>query len=262
MNGLQSEHRAHEKPDIAPDKLRVMTLNVHKGLTFFNRKYMLPELRDAINAMEVDMVFLQEVIGAHEGHAKRLVDWLPTPQYEYLADTLWPQFAYGRNAVYPQGDHGNALLCKFPILQHQNLDVTLSGSEERGLLHCVVDIPGRAEVHTVCVHLGLRETHRYRQLQLLSDLLNSLPPEAPAIVAGDFNDWRGRAGPVLEACGMQEAFAAAFGAPARTFPARWPVLRLDRVYVRNALTFSPQVHARKPWSHLSDHAPLVAGIQL
>ena len=247
---------------IDQNSLRVMTLNVHKGFTLLNRRYILPELRDAINVSAVDMVFLQEVIGAHEGHARRLANWLPVPQYEYLADTLWPQFAYGRNAVYPQGNHGNALLSKFPIPHYQNLDITLSGAEERGLLHCVVDIPGRRQIHTVCVHLGLRQTHRRRQLMLLCDLLEDLPREAPVIVAGDFNDWRLQANRILENCGMREVFADTYGASARTFPARWPILRLDRIYLRNASPVDPKVHSHKPWSHLSDHAPLIAGVRL
>ena len=48
----------------------------------------------------------------------------------------------------------------------------------------------------------------------------------------------------------------------KTFPARFPVLSLDRIYVRNAGVHAPVVLPRKPWSHLSDHAPLVAEIQL
>ena len=87
--------------------------------------------------------------------------------------------------MYPHGHHGNALLSKFPILSHRNHDVTVHGHEERGLLHCVVDIPGRGvQVHTVCVHLGLREAHRERQLDLLCALAGEIPRHAPLVVAG------------------------------------------------------------------------------
>ena len=47
-----------------------------------------------------------------------------------------------------------------------------------------------------------------------------------------------------------------------TFPARFPLLPLDRIYVRNAGVHAPVVLPRRPWSHLSDHAPLVAEIEL
>jgi len=242
---------------------KLLTVNTHKGFTFLNRRFILPELREAVRAVSAEVVFLQEVLGAHEGHASRHHNWPPTPQYEFLADSMWSDFAYGRNAVYPDGDHGNALLSKFPILRYDNLDVSISGPERRGLLHCVLQVPGQAEVHAICVHLGLRESHRQRQLELLCGLIDSLPAAAPLVVAGDFNDWRLRANAILERrVGLREAFASEFGMVARSFPARWPLLRLDRIYVRNASTHGPQILASRPWSHLSDHAPLAAEVRL
>ncbi|MFJ4156168.1 endonuclease/exonuclease/phosphatase family protein [Pseudomonas sp. NPDC089752] len=242
-------------------RLNVLTINVHKGFTALNRRFILPELREAVRATDADLVFLQEVHGSHEQHALRHPTWPDTPQYEFLADSMWPQFAYGRNAVYPHGDHGNALLSKFPIADHRNLDVTIKGNEERGLLHCRLNVPGHEEVHAVCVHLGLRETHRQDQVRLLLDLLDSLPANAPVIVAGDFNDWRLKADAVLTRH-LAEAFGERFGAPARSFPARLPLLRLDRIYLRNAKVSKAQVLSKYPWSHLSDHAPLAAEINL
>ncbi|MGH8353429.1 MAG: endonuclease/exonuclease/phosphatase family protein [Pseudomonas sp.] len=242
---------------------RLLTVNTHKGFTFLNRRFILPELREAVRAVSAEVVFLQEVLGTHEGHASRQRNWPPTPQYEFLADSMWSDFAYGRNAVYPDGDHGNALLSKFPILRYDNLDVTISGPERRGLLHCVLQVPGQPEVHAICVHLGLRESHRQRQLELLCQLLDSLPAAAPLVVAGDFNDWRLRANAILEhRAGLHEAFASEFGMVARSFPARWPLLRLDRIYVRNASTHQPQILSSRPWSHLSDHVPLAVEVRL
>lgn len=242
--------------------LRILSLNTHKGFTALNRRFILPELRDAVRTLSTDIVFLQEVIGAHKSHAARYQHWPETPQYEFLADTMWPQFSYGRNAVYPDGDHGNALLSKFPILHYENLDVSIGTIEQRGLLHSVLDVPGFNEVHAICTHLGLRESHRQQQLRLLCKLLDSIPDKVPVIVAGDFNDWRQRADQVLNSCGMTEVFASHYGKPARSFPARWPLLRLDRVYLRNATATNPQVLHQKPWSHLSDHAPLSVEINL
>ncbi len=245
--------------------LTVMTVNIHKGFTTFNRKFILPELRDAVRKVGADVVFLQEVHGTHEGHGKKIADWPDAPHYEFLADSLWPQYAYGKNVVYPKGDHGNALMSKFPIVHFQNHDVSLPGPEKRGLLHCVLLVPGQAvEVHAICVHLGLSEAHRVQQLDLLCEMVRSeVPDNAPLIVAGDFNDWRRRANAFLEReIGLREVFVNAYGEPAKTFPARFPLLCLDRIYVRNASVHLPVVLPRKPWSHLSDHAPLVAEIHL
>ena len=75
--------------------------------------------------------------------------------------------------------------------------------------------------------------------------------------------WRHRAGDQLaEGAALHDVFVQANGKPARTFPARLPLLRLDRIYVRNAIGHAPVVLPYKPWSHLSDHAPLAAEIAL
>jgi len=247
----------------AVNSLRVLTVNTHKGFTALNRRFILPELREAVRSVGADIVFLQEVLGTHEKHALRFHNWPQMSQYEFLADSIWTDFAYGRNAVYPDGDHGNALLSKFPILRYENLDVSITGPERRGLLHSVLQVPGHEEFHAICVHLGLRETHRQQQLELLCQLLDSLPEDAPVVVAGDFNDWRLKATATLNRCaGLHEVFAVTQGKVAKSFPARWPLLRLDRIYVRNATSHRPQILGNKPWTHLSDHLPLAVELHL
>lgn len=247
----------------AVNSIHILTMNTHKGFTTFNRRFILPELRDAVRSEGADIVFLQEVLGAHEKHALRFHNWPEAPQYEFLADTIWNDFAYGRNAVYPDGEHGNALLSKFPILRYENLDISISGPERRGLLHSVLQVPGHDEFHAICVHLGLRESHRQKQLRLLCDLIDALPEDAPVVVAGDFNDWRLKATATLDSCaGLREVFALSHGSFAKSFPARWPILRLDRIYVRNATPHKPRILSNKPWTHLSDHLPLAVEIHL
>lgn len=246
----------------AVNKVRILTLNMHKGFTFFNRRFILPELRDAVRALSTDIVFLQEVHGTHREHAERFSNWPKVSQYEFLADSMWPEYSYGRNAVYPHGDHGNALLSKYPITRYQNLDVSIGKIEQRGLLYSLLKLPNHKQLHAICVHLGLRENHRRQQLKLLCDLVESLPEKEAVIVAGDFNDWRVRANKILAQVGFHEAFLNAFGKSAKSFPARWPLLSLDRVYIRNATSLNPEVLHDLPWSHLSDHAPLSVEVHI
>ena len=249
----------------APFSFKVLTVNIHKGFTFFNRKFILSELRDAVRSVGADVVFLQEVTGSHLKHGKKFDNYTDEPHYEFLADAIWPQFAYGRNAVYTHGHHGNALLSKFPIIRSENRDISISGPERRGMLHCELQVPGRSHnIHAICVHLSLMETHRTQQLKMLSDLVcQEIPARAPVVVAGDFNDWRLRAHAQLaRGANLREVFVQANGQAARTFPARMPLLQLDRIYVRNTASHSPIVLPGKPWSHLSDHAPLAAQIRL
>lgn len=256
----------HPTPNPSPDRMAftVLTVNVHKGFTSFNRRFMLHELREAVREVSADIVFLQEVLGTHERHASRVANFPAQPHYEFLADSIWSQYAYGRNAVYDKGHHGNALLSKFPIMHFENHDISVSGPERRGMLHCVLQPPTLAmPVHAICVHLGLQEAHRHRQLHRLAALVRSLPEGDPVVVAGDFNDWRGRAHNLLSReAGLREVFVHSLGRAVRTFPAPMPLLPLDRIYVRGAAVHTPLALPRQPWNRLSDHAPLAAEIAL
>ena len=248
-----------------PSPIRVLTLNTHKGFTSFNRRFVLHELREAIRSVGADIVFLQEVLGSHDEYSRRYANWPQKSHYEFLADSIWPEFAYGRNAVYTKGHHGNAILSKFPIVRYQNHDISITGPEQRGILHSVLRLPGSGiELHALCTHLSLTEAHRNVQLARVCDLIDAtVPADAPLVVAGDFNDWRLRAHRVLgRRAKLREAFMEVRGESARTFPARWPLLRLDRIYFRNATVSASARHAHHPWSHLSDHAALSAEITL
>jgi endonuclease/exonuclease/phosphatase family metal-dependent hydrolase len=243
--------------------LRVATLNIHKGLSQFNRRMVIHELQEGLRSLDPDLMFLQEVQGVNERHEKRFATWPLAPQHEFLAGGQW-KHAYGRNAVYDHGHHGNAILSRFPIVSAQNEDVSDHRFERRGLLHCVVTVPGwRRNLHCVCVHLSLHERGRRRQLDAISARLEELASRGlPIIVAGDFNDWRQRATRILEdRLGMTEVSIARHGRAARTFPSALPMLRLDRIYVRGLGIVSSRVHRGAPWSLLSDHLAISAELR-
>lgn len=237
--------------------IRVLTLNARQGFRAAHRHETLLRTREALRASGADLVFLQEVGAA--GGPESTVE-----QYEVLADGVWTQHAYGRNAVATGGHHGNALLSKYPIASWRNVDASVGNAEPRGLLHAVIELPGGlAPLHTICVHFALRESHRQTQLALLLELVEScIPAGAPLVVAGDFNDWRGRLHRrLLREGGFTEIHSTAGGRPARTFPAVAPFLRLDRIYVRNLWQRPVDVQARA-WSALSDHLPLAGEIRV
>jgi endonuclease/exonuclease/phosphatase family metal-dependent hydrolase len=246
------------------NKLRVVTLNIHKGLSQFNRRMVIHELRDGLRSMDPDLVFLQEVQGLNQRFAMRFATCPVAPQHEFLAGQEW-QHVYGCNAVYDHGHHGNAILSRFRFLSFENEDVSDHRYERRGLLHCVVSVPGwRRNLHLVCVHLSLHEGGRNRQLEAISGRLEELASrDLPIIVAGDFNDWRHRATAILERrLGMTEVSVAQHGRAMATYPSVLPLLRLDRIYVRDARLHDPIMLPRRPWSHLSDHTPLAAEVTL
>src|SRR5262245_2458131 len=110
--------------------VRVLTLNTHQGFHAQRRREALLRIRDALRRSRADLVFLQEIGAAHGPEAA-------SQQYEVLADGVWRQYAYGRNAVATGGHHGNALLSKFPIATWRNVDASVGKAEPRGLLYAV-----------------------------------------------------------------------------------------------------------------------------
>ena len=150
------------------ERLKVVTLNIHKGLSHFNRRMVIHDLREGLQALDPDLVFLQEVQGLNQRFAMRFAGCPVEPQQAYLAGDTW-QHVYGCNAVYDHGHHGNAILSRFGFLSFENEDVSDHRYERRGLLHSVVAVPGwRRNLHCVCVHLSLHERGRNRQLEAIS----------------------------------------------------------------------------------------------
>ena len=245
------------------DTLHIATYNIHKGLSFFKRRLVIHEVRHHLRTLNADLMFLQEVQGGHARQARRFVDWPEQPQHEFIADSVWTDFAYGRNAVYDGGHHGNAILSRFPILRWDNEDISEHRFESRGLLHCEIELQGwSAALHCVCVHLGLTARHRSSQMRSLRLRIERMVPQgAPLIVAGDFNDWGRHAQEELAVpLGMQEVFEHTYGRPARSFPAALPLFHLDRIYVRGFSVKQARVHHGHVWARVSDHAALTATI--
>jgi endonuclease/exonuclease/phosphatase family metal-dependent hydrolase len=244
-------------------RIRVLTYNIHKGICFYNRQYVLSELREAIRSVDADIVFLQEVLGMHP--PDKPFETELASQFEFLADEIWHHFAYGKNAVYSSGHHGNAVLSKFPIVAYDNIDISNTRLERRGLLHAVLQV-GKGEhdrFHAVNLHLDLLEWGRFQQIsRLVTHIRNQIPDQHALIVAGDFNDWKARLSePLAQELNLKEAGIEHLGKHAKTFPTWMPMLPLDRVYVRGFEIRSHSVLNTEPWSRMSDHAAVTVDLE-
>jgi endonuclease/exonuclease/phosphatase family metal-dependent hydrolase len=244
---------------------KILTYNIHKGFSAGNLRFILHDIRDSLRLIDADMLFLQEIHGERTISKNRFDDWPNNCQFEFLADEVWSHHAYGKNAIYKSGNHGNAILSKYPFIEWENIDVAIMKSASRSLLHGTIQIPDSLKkIHVICVHLGLFELERERQIRTLSKRINThVPSDEPLIIAGDFNDWRGRAEHYLhEDLGVTEAFKSSHGSYARTFPAWLPILSMDRIYFRGLrLVDCSHLHGQ-PWQRLSDHIPLLAEFSL
>lgn len=241
-------------------RLRILSYNIHKGFTSNNNRFVLHEIRQAIRAVDAELVFLQEVLGDHLHHGRKHHNWIPGAQFEYLADEIWPHYAYGKNSIYQHGHHGNAILCKLPFSFWENTDISQFRYSQRGFLHGVI----ANNLHVFCLHLGLMGFERRNQIKKLIDTIREkVPYDAPLIVAGDFNDWQCTLDRKLRNdLGVKEAFRELRGRPARTYPAVLPVLQLDRIYYRGLKLTSVDRLGDEHWQQLSDHCALSAEFEI
>jgi len=245
--------------------IKIATYNIHKGYSQFKRRFVLHALRERLRDLDADIVFLQEVQGADRRTKPRHHFDGAHPQHEFLAHESWLHHAYGKNSVYDSGHHGNAILSRYPILKWDNQNISAHRFESRGVLHCEMAIPDSNQIlHCLCVHLGLLSRGRGQQmLELVKRVQRVVPADAPLIIAGDFNDWRNHAGRLMaQHLHLQEAFEVKSGKLALSYPCNFPLLRMDRIYVRGLDVVRAEVHAHRPWSKISDHAALSATLTL
>ncbi|MCK5666659.1 MAG: endonuclease/exonuclease/phosphatase family protein, partial [Thiotrichaceae bacterium] len=217
------------------NQLRVLTYNIHKGFSVGNRYFILHQIREALIKTDADILFLQEMQGKHSEHEKKHTNWPECSHSEFLAKDIWPHFAYGKNAMYKVGHHGNALLSKYALLRWENINVSPFVWASRSLLHGVIQLPeSSSELHIICIHLGLLGMERRRQINTLCQHIEAhVPRDAPLIAAGDFNDWTGQAEKQFyQHLNLQEAHQTLHNRYAKTFPAWLPMLQMDRIYYR------------------------------
>jgi endonuclease/exonuclease/phosphatase family metal-dependent hydrolase len=246
--------------------LKVATYNIHKGVRGIGprKRLEIHNLLLAVASLDADLIFLQEVRLFHTREAQRFerthFGWPAQGQARYLAPEGY-EVAYRTNAVTRHGEHGNALLSRWPIEDVGHHDVSDHRFEQRGLLHVLVMCQGQP-VHAIVVHFGLVHASRLRQVQRLAEFIaREVPPGAPLVVAGDFNDWGEKLDEPMAQAGLFRA-RAANGRAVNTFPSRIPVFALDRFYLRGLRARSVTVPRGVAWARMSDHLPLVAELEL
>lgn len=248
-----------EQPAV-PELLRVATYNIHKGVQGLGptRRLEIHNLGQAVAQLDADIVCLQEVRKMNRREEVYFPNWPKMGQAEFLAPSGYAS-VYRTNAITKDGEHGNALLSRWPVRDIKHLDVSDHRFEQRGLLHAQVLFHGRA-VHTVVVHLGLIAGSRVRQIYQLQQFIErEVPPHAPVIVAGDFNDWGDHIKRMLISFGMREYEG---DGKALTYPSRLPLAQLDHVYVRGLEPVSLMAPQGRLWWRMSDHLPLIAEFKL
>ncbi len=208
---------------------------------------------EVIRELHSDIVGLQEVGDAGLAHDSR--------QLEALASATAMQAIPGFTVVGKGGAlaFGNALLTRLPVQEVHRHDFSYPGREARGALEVAFDLAG-GPLRVIVTHLGLRPRERRFQVQQLLRRLHDIPIECLVVVLGDINEWLPLGRPLRWLHGLLGH------APAeRSFPARLPLLALDRVWVRPrhallAVTTHRSPNARRASDHLPVKALIAPGL--
>jgi endonuclease/exonuclease/phosphatase family metal-dependent hydrolase len=239
--------------------LRVATYNIHKGVQGVGpaRRLEIHNLGHAVEQLDADIVCLQEVRKLHRREERYFTRWPELPQAEFLAPEGY-EAVYQTNATTRHGEHGNALLSRWPVVSRGHEDMSDHRFEQRGLLHVTLHVQKR-QVHVIVLHLGLIAASRLRQVEQLGRFIErEIPRRSPVIVAGDFNDWGGKLRPAMTALG----FADFVGERVATYPSRLPLSQLDYVYGRGVKPVGVEIPRGRIWARMSDHLPLIAEFRI
>ena len=235
-------------------ELTLASYNIHSGIGT-DGKFDLHRIADVLRETSADLIALQEV-GDFRG--RTAVEDHP----EDLAELLGYHMAYGPNVIRNGRRYGNAILSRLPIARSRNYDLSVQqGREPRGALRCDIDIDVEAgrRLHLFCLHLGLSLGERRKQEALLlsADILRDAIRNDPVIVCGDFNHWWNAPAPSLVRHAINDV-SHLLHRGARTYPSRWPLFRLDRIFVDKGVRPVALFAHRSPKSAVaSDHLPLV-----
>ena len=227
----------------------IASYNTH-GCVGLDRRRDAARVATVIRDLECDAVGLQEVDSRAGPHSDSM-------QLEFLARATGMDAISGPTIRHHDGDYGNALLTRRPVLAVRRHDFSFATHEPRGALDVDLDVDGTV-LRVIVTHLGLRPAERRYQVKLLLSLLHPVEHGQIVVALGDINEWLPIGRPLRW---LHEIL----GKPPsqRTFPTWYPLMALDRVWVRPRKSLlALRAHVTRDARVASDHYPLKAVISL
>jgi endonuclease/exonuclease/phosphatase family metal-dependent hydrolase len=229
-------------------ELRIVSYNIH-GCVGLDKKHAPSRIAAVIRDMKPDIVGLQEV----DTHS---IEESSLDQLEYLAKKTRMAAVAGPTLARRVGHYGNAILTRYPIRAVRRIDISVPGREPRGAIDVDLEVNGGI-FRVLVTHFGLKSFERREQLRALLPLVHE-EPSRPCVVLGDFNEWS-RKGEVIQV--LDEALGPS--TPVPSFPSWWPILSLDRIWVRpRSAVRSCRAFVSLGSRIASDHMPVVATLDL
>jgi len=224
--------------------LTIATYNIHACIGADGR-FDPARIAAVLQELDADIIALQEV----EHHSIDELDLL-----EYLAYQTGHEALAGPTLFRDTRHYGNALLTRLPLRSFKHIDLSFAGYEPRGAIEATFDVAGY-ELQVIATHLGLKPAERRWQVKQLLEL-KSLQEADISCLLGDVNEWLLWGRPLRW---LHRHFSAQPQLP--TFPARWPLFALDRIWVSpKRCQTQLSVHNTELTRQASDHLPLIAKI--
>jgi endonuclease/exonuclease/phosphatase family metal-dependent hydrolase len=237
---------ANAVADVREGKIRLLTWNVHSCVGT-DRRLDPDRVTQVIRTLDPDIAALQEVDSRRDlrDGFDLLGSALHIPHRSHRAEV--------RTVRTPDGDYGHMLLCRWEIKSWAQHDLSFRRREPRSLIEARIETDA-GPVSILAAHLGLGYGERREQATTIARL--AAADRLPTVVMGDFNEPSGRG----TAGRMLGKLFRSVGRPA-TFPSRWPLLPLDRIWFEPGLELlATGVYRDSP--EASDHLPLWADLRL
>ncbi len=224
--------------------VRVASYNIRKAIGTDRRRS--PErIVEVLNELGADIVALQEADRRFGPRIAAIPPWLLEAHSDYKPVPLDVQ-------ADSMGWHGNAILVRRGAAIHSHDILHLPCLEPRGAITADVEAGGLA-LRVFGMHLDLSGLWRRRQAAAVIHAAGQRAP-APTVLMGDLNEWSADRG-CLADFGRHYSFAPC----GRSFHARRPVARLDRIMYCGRLTLADSgVHESPAARRASDHLPIWA----
>lgn len=226
--------------------LKVASYNIHAGIGH-DRQFNMHRITAVINELDADVIALQEV--EHQLiDDQHLLQFLET----YTGYTVISDITFKRDNY----DYGNILLSRHPLMEVTHYDLSVKNREPRSLIEAQLEFNDN-KIIIMATHLGLSPFERRLQVQNILSLLAEHNHQH-TIFMGDLNEWLlwGRPLRWLKKHFKQSNNLA-------TFPAKYPFLSLDKIWVSPAKSLIEVDVHKSPLARIaSDHLPIIAKIDI
>ena len=222
-------------------KFKIATYNIHRCIG--TDGILDPErVGKVIQEIDADVIALQE-LASEPGTQNDVL--------QYLANLTGTYPTQGFTLIDKNEGYGNALLSKIPFSKIDRINISVPNREPRGIIKAELNHNGK-NLEFFATHLGLSAAERQFQVDHILSLLNQSRADIK-ILMGDFNEWF--------IWGKRLRHLKHYFTPIsspRTFPAKFPIFKLDRIWISPAKHLISINRYITSLSRIaSDHLPLI-----